>query len=142
MDSDDRSAIITGLDDDKSYLVQVQATSDEGTSVWSIAGTGRTRFANTRPRFSRDAFTLRVDENTPSGRSIGRPVAATDDDGHVMTYTLEGINKDLFSIESRSGHVRTRASLDHEDRDSYSLTVRATDTEGDSAAVSVDGPGR
>ena len=136
-DGTTRVATITALEDDTSYEVQVMATNGEGMSGWSVAGTGRTRFANTRPRFSRDAYTLRVDENTPSGRSIGRPVAATDDDGHVMTYTLEGVNKDLFSIESRSGHVRTRASLDYEDRNSYSLTVRATDTEGGSAAVSV-----
>ena len=135
--TESRSAVITGLDDNTSYVVQVMATNAEGSSGWSVVGTGRTRFANTRPRFSRDAYTLRVDENTPSGRSIGRPVAATDDDGHVMTYTLEGVNKDLFSIESRSGHVRTRSSLDFEDRNSYSLTVRATDTEGGSAAVSV-----
>ena len=132
-----RSAIIEGLDDNTSYQVQVQATSGEGESGWSAVGTGRTRFSNTRPKFSRNAFTLRVKENTPSGRSIGRPVAATDGDGHRLAYTLEGVHKDLFSIDSQSGHVRTRGSLDYESRRSYSLTVRATDTEGGSAATSV-----
>ena len=38
---------------------------------------------------------------------------------------------------SSSGHIRTSGPLDYESRSSYSLTVRATDTEGGSAAVSV-----
>ena len=141
-DNAKRSATITGLDDDTSYQVQVRATNREGDgsppwTSWSPVGTGSTRFANTRPEFSRDSYDLSVDENTTSGRNIGRPVDATDDDGHRLTYTLEGVHKDQFTIVSGSGHIRTRASLDYESRRSYSLTVRATDTEGASAAVSV-----
>ena len=79
-----------------------------------------------------------VEENTPSGQSIGRPIDATDDDvDHRLTYTLEGVNKDHFTIESGTGHLRTKDPLDYESRNSYSLTVRATDTAGGSAAVSV-----
>ena len=137
VDDEGRSAIITGLDDNTSYQVQVMATNDEGESIWSSVGTGKTRFANTRPDFSKDNYTLRVKENTRSGQSTGRPVAATDDDGHRLTYTLEGVHKEQFTIEGGSGHIRTRASLDLESRSGYSLTVRATDTEGGSAAVSV-----
>ena len=136
-DATNTSVIITGLEDNTTYQVQVMATNLEGSSVWSRVGSGKTRFANTRPEFSRDSYDLTVKENTPSGRSIGRPVAATDDDGHTLTYTLEGVHKDEFTIERGSGHIRTRASLDYESMSGYSLTVRATDTEGGSAAVSV-----
>ena len=136
-DTTNTSVIITGLDDNTSYDVQVMATNLEGSSVFSSVGSGNTRFANARPDFARDVYTLRVYENTRSGQSIGRPVEATDDDGQRLTYTLEGVHKDQFTIEGGSGHIRTRASLDYESRSGYSLTVRATDTKGGSAAVSV-----
>ena len=136
-DNSNTRAVITELDDDMDYVVQVMATNPEGASGWSPVRTGSTRFANTRPQFSRDTFTLNVEENTPSNRSIGRPVAATDDDGHNLTYTLEGVHKDEFTIERGSGHIRTRGDLDYESRRRYSLTVKADDNHGGSAYVSV-----
>ncbi len=141
-DANKNAAIITMLDDDTSYQVQVRAKNGEGATPdswtsWSPAGTGKTRFANTRPQFSRDIHTLSVEENTPSNRSIDRPVAATDDDGHNLTYTLEGVHKDQFTIERGSGHIRTRGDLDYESRRRYSLTVKADDNHGGSAYVSV-----
>ena len=136
-----RSATIRELDDDTSYQVQVMATNAEGEGAWSPPGTGKTEFANARPRFnSSSTVELHVDENTPAGRNIGVPVDASDVDGHVLTYSLEGVNKELFAIESRSGQIRTRAPLDYESRSSYSLTVRADDgrnADNSSAARSV-----
>ena len=129
-DGTTRGATITGLDHDTTYEVQVQATNAEGGEHWSDSGTGKTHFANARPRFNnRSAVELHVDENTPSGQTIGVPVDASDVDGHLLTYTLEGVHKDLFTINGRSGHIRTGASLDldYESRRSYSLTVRADD---------------
>ena len=131
------SVIITGLDDNTSYDVQVMATNAEGSSVFSSVGSGNTRFANARPDFARDVYTRRVDENTGSRQSIGLPVEATDDDGHRLTYTLEGVHKDHFTIVSGSGNIRTSGSLDYEARRSYSLTVRATDILNASATASV-----
>ena len=66
-----------------------------------------------------------MDENTRvRNEPIGVPVDATDDDGHRLTYTLEGVHKDLFTIErSGSGHIRTKREPDYEERRSYSLTV-------------------
>ena len=136
-DANKNAAIIRELDNDTSYVVQVMATNDEGTTGWSPDRTGKTRFANTRPQFSRNIHTLSVEENTPSNRSIDRPVAATDDDGHNLTYTLEGVHKDQFTIERGSGHIRTRGDLDYESRRRYSLTVKADDNHGGSAYVSV-----
>ena len=135
--SANRSAVIRGLDDDTTYQVRVMATNAEGMTSWSPVRAGKTRFANTRPQFSNDINTLSVEENTRSNQSIGRPVTATDDDGHTLTYTLEGVHKDVFSIERGSGHIRTRGALDYESRNSYSVTVRASDTHGGSAATSV-----
>ena len=141
-DANKNAAIITMLEDDTSYQVQVRATNGEGAgsppwTSWSPVGTGSTRFANTRPKFPRSTYTLNVKENTEPGQSIGRPVEANDADGHRLTYSLEGVHEDDFTIVSGSGHIRTDGSLDYESRDGYSLTVRATDTHRGSAVASV-----
>ena len=69
---------------------------------------------------------MEVEENTRSGQSVGDAVEATDPDGNRLTYTLEGPNKDSFTITS-AGQIRTRSPLNHEERDEYSLTVKVND---------------
>ena len=120
---------ITGLDPRKTYEVEVQATNDEGTSGWSSASRGTTNASNLRPSFdARETLvTLSVDENTRGGQPVGSPVSATDNDGNRLIYTLEGPGKDSFTIVSSSGQIRTSAALDHEKRDSYSVTVKVND---------------
>ena len=114
------------LDDDMDYVVRVMSDECRGSDSDFLdelvcrCGPESTRFANTRPQFSRDTFTLNVEENTPSNRSIGRPVAATDDDGHNLTYTLEGVHKDRVHDRERQ-----RAYTDPRGR---STTSRGADT--------------
>ena len=43
-----------------------------------------------------------------------------------MTYTLDGPGKDSFTITS-TGQIRTGATLNYEERSSYSVTVKAND---------------
>ena len=111
------------------YEVEVRATNAEGTSDWSSIGTGRTGAGNSRPSFDimTAVVTLSVNENTRSGQNVGSAVSATDADSNRLTYSLEGPNKDLFTIVSSSGQIKTRAALDHEKRSSYSLTVKVDD---------------
>ena len=120
---------ITGLDPRTTYEVEVKASNAEGTGDWSPAGRGTTNASNLRPSFDDTAslVTLSVNENTGRGQPVGSPVSATDNDGNKLTYTLEGPGKDLFTIVSSSGQIRTKAALDHEERDSYSVTVRVDD---------------
>ena len=120
---------ITGLDPRTTYEVEVQATNAEGTSAWSSAGRGTTNASNLRPSFDNTAslVTLSVNENTRAGQPVGSPVSATDNDGNRLTYTLEGPGADSFTIVSSSGQIRTRAALDHEERSSYSVTVKVND---------------
>ena len=114
------------------YEVQVRATNAEGTSGWSTIGRGTTGAGNRRPSFDNtDAVvTLAVDENTRSGQNVGSAVSASDPDGNRLRYTLEGPNKDLFTIVSSSGQIRTRSPLDYESRKSYSVTVKVDDGSG------------
>ena len=82
---------------------------------------------------------MSVDENTPPNTDVGAPVAATDRDGDTLTYTLEGADGDSFDILSTSdgGQIRTSAALNHEEKSSYSVTVRVTDGRGGSDAVNL-----
>ena len=60
-----------------------------------------------------------MDENTPAGENVGSPVTATDRDTTTLTYGLEGPDADLFSFNTRSGQIRTKAPLNHEDPRCY-----------------------
>ena len=137
----DRSVIITGLKAGTRYEVQVRARSEEGTSEWSRSGTGSPNpdVANRNPQFSGRVRTLSVPENTLPNTDIGAPVSATDRDGDTLTYTLEGTDADSFNILSTSdgGQIRTSSALNHEEKSSYSVTVRVTDGRGGADAVNV-----
>ena len=137
----DRSTIITGLKSGTRYEVQVRARSEEGTSDWSRSGNGMPNpdVANRNPTFSGGARTLSVAENTLPNTDVGAPVAATDRDGDTLTYTLEGTDAGSFDILSTSdgGQIRTSAALNHEEKASYSVTVRVRDGRGGTDAVNL-----
>ena len=137
----DRSTIITGLKAGTRYEVQVRARTAEGTSDWSRSGTGMPNpdVANRAPTFSGGARSLNVPENTLPNTDIGAPIAATDRDGDLLTYTLEGTDADSFDIHSTSdgGQIRTSAALNHEEKASYAVTVRVRDGRGGTDAVNV-----
>ena len=68
-----------------------------------------------------------VAENTRANVDIGDPVAATDVDGDTLTYSLSGTDAASFTINTSTGQLRTQAALDHETKDSYSVTVSVHD---------------
>ena len=79
-----------------------------------------------------------VDENTPAGEDIGAPVAATDDDKDTLTYSLDVISRDTFSIDATTGQLQTKAALDYETvPNSYTVTVTATDPPGEDDTIDV-----
>ena len=137
----DRSTIITGLDPGQRYEVQIRAQNDEGTSAWSRSGSGAPNpdVANRNPAFSVSQRTFSVPENTGASVDVGTPVTATDPDGDTLTYALEGTDADLFYIISTGGggQILTSSALDHEDKPSYSVTMRVTDGRGGSDTVNI-----
>ena len=79
-----------------------------------------------------------MDENTVAGEDIGAPVAATDaDEDDELTYTLSGTDAASFDISSATGQLQTKAALDYETKDSYTVIVTATDEAGLSDAITV-----
>ena len=85
-----------------------------------------------------DSTTREVDENTPSDTAFDDPVEATDDDsGDPLTYTLSGTDAASFDIVSSSGQLKTKAALDYETDNSYSVTVSVSDGNGGSDSIDV-----
>ena len=137
----DRSAVITGLAAGTRYEVQVRAWSAEGHSDWSRSGTGSPNpdVANRNPAFSSRSHTFSVAENTPPGADVGTLVAALDPDGDTLTYALEGVDADSFDIiaTNGAGQIQTKAALNHEEKASYSVSVRARDDRGGTDAINL-----
>ena len=95
----------------------------------SSAAVSITRSANSAPEFpSSETGTRSVDENTPAGRNIGSPIAATDADNDRRTYSISGTDAASFDVVPSSGQLRTKGALDHESRRSYSFTMSVTDS--------------
>ena len=94
---------------------------------------------NTAPRFAASAYTREVAENTATGMPIGDPVAATDNEGNALTYSMSGADASSLTIGRTSGQIRTKDALDHEMKSNYTVTVTAADPAGlsDTATVTI-----
>ena len=124
-----------------SYTVEVVASDTKG-------GTARITVTinvilNVPPEFREGTSTSRsVAENSTVGTSVGAPVTATDaDQGDTVAYSLDtGADAGSFTISSSSGQISTAAALDYEAKNSYSVTVTATDRGGltDTIAVTIN----
>ena len=86
-----------------------------------------------------------IEENTVAGVDIGAPVIAmdfiTDNAGmqtdETLTYSLGGIDAASFGIVRTSGLLQTKAELDYETKQTYTVEVTATDPSQETATVTV-----
>ncbi|MDE0292030.1 MAG: spondin domain-containing protein [Candidatus Dadabacteria bacterium] len=99
---------------------------------------------NNAPEFSgmsaTRSFTETVgDATVRSAGDIGAAVAAIDDDNDTLSYTLEGTDKDSFTIDSGTGQIKTKvgSKYDREAKGSYSVTVKADDQNGGTDMIAV-----
>ena len=87
------------------------------------------------PRFNDDNgtgdTTRAVLENTVAGQPVGAPVTATDDEGDTLTYELGGTDAASFDFDTTTGQIKTKADLDHETQETYSVTVSVSDGKAD-----------
>ena len=129
---------IAGLAEYTEYEVQVRAQNGESDSDWSPSGTATTGVTNRDPVFLEGASTSRgVAENTRPHSYFGDPVAAIDDDGDTLEYSLEGTDAASFGISVSGGRLHTRTTLDYETKAAYAVTVRAVDGNGGAATIDV-----
>ena len=89
--------------------------------VWYISGWDTD--GNYNPYFSEGSSTTRsIVENTRAGAAIGSPLSATRvDEDDTLTYSLSGTDASSFSIDSRTGQLRTAAALDYETKNTYTI---------------------
>ena len=123
-----------------SYTVTVTATDPSGASASIVVNITVTDaddaatvilLTGNAPAFAAEEMTRSVAENTAAGTAIGDPVAATDEDGDALTYTLWGDDAGSFGIDSATGQLMTSAALDYETKMSYTVTVTASSGKAD-----------
>ena len=121
------------------YSVAVNVSDGKGgTDTIGVAINVTDVEENNDPVFVEGTATERaIPENTPAGRNIGAPVSATDLDEDVLTYSLSGADAGSFGIVSTTGQLRTRAPLDYEQRNVYSVAVHVSDGNGGTASIGV-----
>ena len=132
---------------DKTIKVQVSFTDDLGNAEGPLvsdaypAGNATITAANTAPAFGEGASTDReVAENTGPGTDIGGAVSATDAEDDTLEYSLEGTDAASFDVDPGTGPLRTRTGVDYNHeaaKNSYSVTVKADDGNGDTATIAV-----
>ena len=134
---------LVGDDEGNTVKVEVSFTDDAGNSEGPLtsAATGVVAPpANTAPDFSDAMLTREVAENTPADTGIGDVIpAAADAEGNDLVYSMEGADEASFAFDVDSRQISTRAALDYEDQDSYSVTIRVSDGAlSDTAAVTIN----
>ena len=82
-----------------------------------------------------------IAENTAADANIGDRVVATDEDAN-LTYSLGGPDAASFDIDrgetpDTAGQLKTKAALNKESKDTYTVTVTAADSLGASSTITV-----
>ncbi len=120
----------TALDYETKRTYTVTITVSDGTATDTITVTINVTDINESraPVFTEGSSATRsVAENTAAGQHIGTAVTATDVDGNTLAYTLGGTDAASFGIDSTTGQLKTKASLDYETKTAYTVTVTVSD---------------
>ena len=121
-----------------SYEVKVIISASVGGSRDAITVTITVTDVNEAPMFAEasdggNRIYRSIPENTAAGTNIGDPVSAIDPDGSevALTYSLSGMNADMFGIDSTTGQLKTCAPLNYEafanEPRAYLVSVRVFD---------------
>ena len=134
-----RTSAALNYEDTTSYSVTVSVSDGNGGSD-SIAVTINITNVNEAPAFTDSSPASRsIAENTATDQNIGSAVSATDpDSGDSLTYGLGGTDAASFSIDSSSGQLKTKAALDHETKNAYTVIVSVSDSDSLSASITVN----
>ena len=81
------------------------------------------------PQFDFNSYEVSIPESTETQSSVATVHASDSDIGSLgeVTYSITAGNPNKFYIDSQSGVINLLTSLDREDSDIYTLTVKAVD---------------
>ena len=122
---------------DNMYSVMVVASDGTNDGAMGVTVTVTDVDENVAPEFAGDTTTREVEENTPQGENIGGPVAAMAGDDDTLTYAISGADASSFTIIRTTGQIKVRDALDYETKNSYTVTVAATDESNLSDTITV-----
>ena len=117
------------------WVVRVEACNNTGCGQplvkrFELEPVPASQTSNSPPTFgdSLGPLTRSVTENSSADTLVGAAVAATDQDGDTLTYTLTGTDAGSFTIDS-SGQIKVGqgTNLDYETTTGYSVTVNVSD---------------
>ena len=132
---DEYMVMVTAMDPSgasDSIMVTIMVTDEnDGAVIAAITEPA----LNTPPAFSGATAGRNVDENLYAGAAVGDPVVAEDDAGDTVIYSIDG--SDYFDIDTSTGQIMTTMKLDEEAMSSHSVTVTATDEDGETDSVAV-----
>ena len=143
-----------GMDKDegKCLLALAKYNDRRGTSKAAAKQSDNLVIVNTdnrAPMFPKTEMGVRkVAEGTAAGKNIGdgmiadgdddmEPVMAEDPNGDTLTHTLGGTDAASFNIDAANGQLSTKAKLDYETKNTFMVTVTATDPNSLSATIDV-----
>ena len=132
----------TDCDMDNTYEVTVQARA--GADTFKRTLTIRITDGNDPPTFAdNQEMNFDVPENSEPDFLIDT-VAATDPNDDTLTYSLGGDDDEFFTIDSRSGELRTAAAFDYEQpkdadsRNTYAVEVLVSDGKNPDGTTDAD----
>ncbi len=115
---------ISSVQNETAYDLELRAVNSVGAGPWSATATIR---RNQPPRFADPGRSpYLVSEHARSGRAVGSPLVAIDQENDPLTYSIADPSTP-FAIDADSGQLRTLAPLDYESAPSYTVTVQVTD---------------
>ena len=121
---------------DNEIIVTVTAEDPTATQTYTVTVTRAA--ANSDPTFPMSTADREVAENTAAGTDVGAVLTATDTDMDTLTYTLEGTDQTSFDLVTTSGsaQIRTKTGVtyNYEAKSSYTVVVKADDSNGGTAA--------
>ena len=105
----------------------VTAGGIENEGEWSSTVSAAPMVLNHDPTFDGgDTATRSIAENTPAGQPVGAPVSASDIDSPDLVYAVTS-GADIFDLDASSGQLRTKAPLNREAVDTYTVELSVTD---------------
>ena len=109
-----------------------------GTGAYLIPVTINVTDVDETPTFPSDTATRSIDENSAAGTNIGTTVTPSGGQA-TLTYTLDGTDKDKFTIVSTSGQIQVKTGHipDYESKTSYTVEVDVTDGDNDTGSIVV-----